>query len=142
MTQTNRPIPSRQPLPVDPPTATLGVRTGHQDSATPDARLVRDLFGAHTRHGRGPNVMARWRGIAADLLAKGWRPPAQVITERADLDKLPPRSVVIDGCEDEILCRREDGYWAEFGSDIVCTSSGVWLPATVVYTPTETGDTE
>lgn len=75
--------------------------------------------------------------LAHHILAAGWRPPPQVITDPAELDALPPRSVVIDGCEDEILCRTQEGNWAEFGSDIMCTSAGVYLPATILYVPTE-----
>lgn len=119
-------------------------------------RAVADGLGISEGPGEGypwhceedPTRAADYARKAADGLfeletqtAEGWRPPAAVITDRAELDKLPPRSVVIDGCEDEVLCRTNEGYWAEFGSDITCTSALVWLPATVLYIPTETGDT-
>lgn len=78
------------------------------------------------------------REVAAAILSEGWRPPARVITDPAELDTLPVGSVVLDARE--VACTRgEYDLCHEPGDEM----SGLWkhlaLPATVLHTA-ENGD--
>lgn len=91
-------------------------------------------------------------GQLVEHLAKqfaGWRPPARVVTDRAELNSLPDGTVILDGNEEfhRLNPYGVDGgpiwypawvsgnaYAQDFGQDPE-------LPATVVHTP-ENGDTQ
>lgn len=86
------------------------------------------------------------RALADALLAAGWRPPAQVITDPAELDALPIGSVVLGyGVAHQACPRRQmgdtpawlkpSGLRVQTSADLLadCCGAGV----TVLYLPTE-----
>lgn len=75
--------------------------------------------------------------------AAGWRPPAQVITDPAELAPLPTGAIgVVDGYATQLLA----GTWWEVsgrsqpvrGHELIA----MYGPVTLIYIPTETGGTE
>ena len=91
----------------------------------------------------GPVDMA---GELAEHLAKqfeGWRPPARVIEDPAELDALPAGSVVMDAPypDGDVYRRTSDGAWEEPGFDATCTSRSLSLPVVVLHAH-RNGETE
>lgn len=83
------------------------------------------------------------RDAAATLIARGWRPPAQVIETPEELDTLPFLSIIrevfgpspVAGCD-------YGGVWERRTSGWECIAAGVRrdaprFPAVVLYLPTE-----
>ncbi|BAD58841.1 hypothetical protein [Nocardia farcinica] len=78
------------------------------------------------------------------VVAAGWRPPARVITDLAELDTLPVGSVVMDSPypEGDVCRRTADGVWEHPGLPGCCTSRVLSLPVVVLWTPPQEGQAE
>lgn len=81
--------------------------------------------------------------VAEEVHAAGWRPPAQVITDPADLVTLPTGAIGVAG---GYAAQHLAGSWWDVSGrsepvrdyELIAMYGSV----TVLYTPTETGDTD
>jgi hypothetical protein len=86
-----------------------------------------------------------WLPIARRLIAEGWRPPAQVITDPAAADQLPAGALVITDAG--VVAQRYDGmggWWQVLDGDPIGNSAELIGTGSieVLRIPTENGDTE
>jgi hypothetical protein len=110
---------------------------------TSDRDILEDLLLAARIDAKTPDE------TADDIERAGWRPPAQVITDVEELNKLPNWTVILDANEEFHRLNpygmddsrtwfpawlTGNAYATDFGQDPE-------LPATVVYLPTENGGT-
>ena len=91
------------------------------------ASLLRDAAGQAVAAGL---PVLTFEGYADAAIAAGWRPPATVIVDPAELGELPPGTVIVDalGVPRQMI----DNLWAGVASDSL-TDQQVPLPATVPH---------
>lgn len=81
--------------------------------------------------------------LAEEIISRGWRPPARVVTTVEELDALPWRTVIREigtgprGFIRGFISEKDDDLWMATGSDLLCPSSDIWLPAVILYEPEE-----
>ena len=75
--------------------------------------------------------------MADRMRAAGWRPPARVITTRAELNALPDGALIwfMDDGERVIVERANGGYW--YRGEVHVPLILIDLPATVLWEPSE-----
>ena len=85
----------------------------------------------------GQNMRPLAEAVADELIERGWRPPARVVTTVQELDALPVGSIVRDVERAALDEKWDDNMWAEVAYEYTFSSSMIHTPAIVLYEPEE-----